>query len=134
MVHEGHVIDVAGRHLRGARRHARFERDVVHHPGAVAVVAVDDDGTVVLVRQYRAAARPARCSRSRPASSTSTARSRSARAQRELVEEVGLGAGRLELLVAFHHSPASATSSVASTSPAAYRACADDRQGVEEQT
>ena len=32
-----------------------FERDVVRHPGAVAVVAVTDDGTVVLVRQYRPA-------------------------------------------------------------------------------
>jgi 8-oxo-dGDP phosphatase len=28
-------------------------RDVVHHPGAVAVVALDDDGNVVLLRQYR---------------------------------------------------------------------------------
>ena len=31
-----------------------FERDIVHHPGAVAVVPLLDDGTVVLVRQYRA--------------------------------------------------------------------------------
>lgn len=28
-------------------------RDVVEHPGAVAVVALDDDGAVVVVRQYR---------------------------------------------------------------------------------
>ena len=33
---------------------ATFERDMVHHPGAVAVVPVDGD-EVVLVRQYRAA-------------------------------------------------------------------------------
>ena len=32
-----------------------FDRDVVRHPGAVAVVAVTDDGAVVLVRQYRPA-------------------------------------------------------------------------------
>jgi ADP-ribose pyrophosphatase len=31
----------------------RVERDVVDHPGAVAVVAVDDEGRVVLVEQYR---------------------------------------------------------------------------------
>src|SRR5690606_17969837 len=31
-----------------------FERDIVHHPGAVAVVPLHDDGTVTLVRQYRA--------------------------------------------------------------------------------
>jgi 8-oxo-dGDP phosphatase len=28
-------------------------REIVEHPGAVAVVALDDDGNVVLVRQYR---------------------------------------------------------------------------------
>ncbi len=28
-------------------------REIVHHPGAVAVVAVDDEDRVVLVRQYR---------------------------------------------------------------------------------
>jgi 8-oxo-dGTP pyrophosphatase MutT (NUDIX family) len=29
------------------------QRDVVVHPGAVGVVAIDDDGRVVMVRQYR---------------------------------------------------------------------------------
>jgi 8-oxo-dGDP phosphatase len=28
-------------------------REVVHHPGAVAIVAIDDDEQVVLLRQYR---------------------------------------------------------------------------------
>jgi len=32
----------------------RFKRDVIHHPGAVSVVAVRDDGRAVLVRQFRA--------------------------------------------------------------------------------
>ena len=32
-----------------------FERDIVRHPGAVAVVAVTERDTVVLVRQYRPA-------------------------------------------------------------------------------
>ena len=32
-----------------------FDRFVVRHPGAVTVVPVHDDGTVTLVRQYRAA-------------------------------------------------------------------------------
>src|SRR5689334_1526730 len=30
--------------------------EIVHHPGAAAIVAVDDDGTVALIRQYRHAA------------------------------------------------------------------------------
>lgn len=32
---------------------ARFTRDVIVHPGAVGVVALDDAGRVLLVRQYR---------------------------------------------------------------------------------
>ncbi len=32
-----------------------FEREIVRHPGAVAVVPVTDDGAVLLVRQYRPA-------------------------------------------------------------------------------
>ena len=32
-----------------------FERDIVRHPGAVAVVAITDQDTVVLARQYRPA-------------------------------------------------------------------------------
>ena len=32
-----------------------FDRHVVHHPGAVVVVPVDDDGSVLLVRQCRVA-------------------------------------------------------------------------------
>ena len=42
-------VEVAG--PDGSRHH----REVVHHPGAVAVVPRHDDGTVTLVRQYRAA-------------------------------------------------------------------------------
>ena len=50
-----------GRRLSIERRRFRapdgeeFERDVVRHPGAVAIVPVHDDGTVTLVRQLRAA-------------------------------------------------------------------------------
>ena len=32
------------------------ERDVIEHPGAVAVVALDDAGQVLMIRQYRHAA------------------------------------------------------------------------------
>jgi ADP-ribose pyrophosphatase len=33
----------------------QFERQIVRHPGAVAVLPLHDDGTVTLVRQYRGA-------------------------------------------------------------------------------
>lgn len=53
-LHEGHVIRLAvGRFV--APDGTEFEREVVRHPGAVSVVPLHDDGTVTLVRQYRAA-------------------------------------------------------------------------------
>jgi ADP-ribose pyrophosphatase len=83
---------------------SRFTRDIVHHPGAVSVVAVLDDGRAVLVRQFRAAIDsdlleiPAgkRDVDGEPPSLT---------ARRELEEEVGLIAEHLELLGEFYNSP-----------------------------
>jgi len=83
---------------------ATFERDVVHHPGAVVVVPVLDDGRVLVVRQFRAAIErdllevPAgkRDVEGEPVETT---------AHRELAEEVGVTAGRLELLCEFYNSP-----------------------------
>ena len=50
LLHEGFVITVATATFEGPAGEV-LERDVVHHPGAVAVVALDGDD-VVLVRQY----------------------------------------------------------------------------------
>jgi 8-oxo-dGTP pyrophosphatase MutT (NUDIX family) len=79
-------------------------REVVHHPGAVAVVALDDDENVVLLRQYRHPVGrrlwelPAglRDSDGEPPLET---------AKRELAEETLLAAGRWSLLVSVNNSP-----------------------------
>jgi 8-oxo-dGDP phosphatase len=74
-----------------------FERDIVRHPGAVAVAAVTDAGGVVLVRQYRPALDewileiPAGTCDVEGEPDIDTAR-------RELAEEVGYAAGELTLL------------------------------------
>jgi ADP-ribose pyrophosphatase len=81
-----------------------FTRDVVRHPGAVAVVPVTADRSVVLVRQYRGPVDrelleiPAgtRDVDGEPAEST---------AARELEEEAGVRAGRLRLLATIYNSP-----------------------------
>jgi ADP-ribose pyrophosphatase len=81
-----------------------FERDLVRHPGAVIVVPVVGDTHVLLVRQYRAAVEedllelPAG-KRDVPGEPTEVT------AARELEEEVGRRAGRLELLGRFYNSP-----------------------------
>jgi 8-oxo-dGTP pyrophosphatase MutT (NUDIX family) len=51
-VHQGRVIKVSTERLRYANGR-EFDIDYVRHPGAAAVVAVDDDRRVCLVRQYR---------------------------------------------------------------------------------
>ena len=51
-VHSGRVIQVSTERLRYANGR-EYDIDFVRHPGAAAVVAVDDSDRVCLVRQYR---------------------------------------------------------------------------------
>jgi ADP-ribose pyrophosphatase len=74
-----------------------FERDVVRHPGAVAVVAITDEQSVVLVEQYRAAVD--RWLLELPAGTCDVdGEPDHLTANRELAEEVGYSAGKLTLL------------------------------------
>lgn len=77
-------------------------RYTVRHPGAVAVVPVDGDD-VVMVRQYRAAAR--RALLEVPAGKREPDEAPEETAARELEEEVGLVPGRLVKLAGFYNSP-----------------------------
>jgi ADP-ribose pyrophosphatase len=80
-----------------------YQRDVVHHPGSAVIVPVHDDGTVVLVRQYRHPA--VRYLLEVPAGTLSDGERPEAGAARELEEELGLVADRLEKLSEFFVSP-----------------------------
>lgn len=102
VVHRGYVMEVAVGSFR-APDGSRFTRDIVHHPGAVAVLPLHEDGTVTVVRQWRAPIDaevleiPAglRDVDDEPPETT---------AARELAEEVGLAAERFELLARFHNA------------------------------
>jgi 8-oxo-dGTP pyrophosphatase MutT (NUDIX family) len=79
-------------------------RDYLRHVGAVAVAAVDEDGRVVLVRQYRHAV--GRRMWELPAGLMDVSgEGLATAAARELAEEADLVAGRLDLLVDIHTSP-----------------------------
>ena len=79
-------------------------RDLVRHVGAVAVVALDDAGQVVLIRQYRQPV--GRRLWELPAGLTDVAgEDPVVAAARELAEEVDLTAGRFDVLVDLHTSP-----------------------------
>ena len=71
----------------------RAQREVVAHPGAVAIVAIDDDDRVVLVRQWRHAL--GRALWELPAGTRDADEAPARTAERELAEETGLRAKRI---------------------------------------
>jgi 8-oxo-dGTP pyrophosphatase MutT (NUDIX family) len=79
-------------------------REVVDHPGAVGVVALDDDGNVVLVNQYRHPVR-ARLDELPAGLLDVDGESALEGAKRELVEEAGLEADEWHVLLDLHTSP-----------------------------
>ena len=84
-------------------RWGEHEREIVEHPGAVAIVAVDTEGYVALVRQLREATR--RRLLELPAGTAEPGEEPLATAQRELQEECGLTGGRWRELAAFWTTP-----------------------------
>jgi 8-oxo-dGTP pyrophosphatase MutT (NUDIX family) len=103
VVHRGSLITVAVGTFE-APDGETFQRDLVHHPGAVSVVPLTDDGRVLMVRQYRAAVGAELLEI--PAGKRDVAgEAPAATAARELAEEVGMAAGSLALLTEFFNSP-----------------------------
>src|SRR5882672_2266324 len=77
--------------------------EVIHHPGASAVVPFFPDGTILLVRQYRHAAGGYLLEI--PAGKLDPGEAPEACARRETQEEVGQNVGRLEKLGAILTTP-----------------------------
>ena len=71
-------------------------RDVVRHPGAVAIVALTDDGRICLVRQYRTAL--GRVTIEIPAGKLDPGEDPLVCAKRELREETGMEADQMAFL------------------------------------
>jgi ADP-ribose pyrophosphatase len=79
------------------------ELEIIHHPGAAAVVPLHEDGSVLLVRQYRHAA--GGWLLEIPAGKLDPGEDPHDCAQRELEEETGYRAGRLDFLVSLLTTP-----------------------------
>lgn len=80
-----------------------FKRETVEHAGVAAIVPVDSDGCVIMVRQYRIAAGEVMLEI--PAGGMDPGETPEETAQRELAEEIGMRAGTLTKLAQFYVSP-----------------------------
>jgi len=96
-VYDGKLVDIV------VERWGEHEREIVEHPGAVAIVAVDAQDSVVLVRQLREPARKRLLEI--PAGTADEGEEPLATAQRELAEETGLRGGVWQHVASFWTTP-----------------------------
>ena len=96
-VYEGRLLGLT------VERWGENEREIVEHPGAVAMVAVDAEGYVTLVRQLREATRKRLLEI--PAGTAEPGEQPLETAKRELHEECGLTGGEWRELAAFWTTP-----------------------------
>ena len=95
--YDGKLIDVT------VERWSEHEREIVEHPGAVAIVAFDREGMLTLVRQRREAVRTELLEL--PAGTLEEGEAPLACARRELAEETGLTGGTWREEAAFYTTP-----------------------------
>lgn len=78
-------------------------RHVIEHPGAITILPVLDDGRIVLIRQYRIAVDQDLIEL--PAGTREAEEPPIETASRELIEETGYRAGKIEPMLSFFSSP-----------------------------
>ncbi len=106
VIHSGHLLTLYEDEVRLADG-TRAQREVVAHPGAVAIVAVDDDDRVVLVRQWRHAV--GRTLWELPAGTRDRDETPARTAERELAEETGFSAEHIRPLAVAPLTPGYST-------------------------
>ena len=79
------------------------KREIVKHPGAVAVIPVTDDNKIIMVEQYRKALE--RTIIEIPAGKLEAGEKPEVCAARELEEETGYECANMEWLISFYTSP-----------------------------
>ena len=100
-VFSGRVFEVTVDTVREGDK--TYVREVVHHRGSAVILPAFDDGTIALVRQYRHPA--VKYLLELPAGGLEDRERPEEAAARELEEELGLVAGKLEKLCEFFVSP-----------------------------
>ena len=100
-VFSGRVFEVTVDTVREGDK--TYVREVVHHRGSAVILPAFDDGTIALVRQYRHPT--VKYMLELPAGGLDDRERPEEAAARELEEELGLVAGKLEKLSEFFVSP-----------------------------
>jgi len=101
-VYQGHVVTLRVDTLRYPNGQ-EVKREIIDHPGAVVVAALDERGRVAVVEQYRPAV--GRELFELPAGTLENGEDPAAAAVRELREETGVEAARWDALGSFYSSP-----------------------------
>ncbi len=100
-IYTGKVFDIRVDEIREGD--VRYERDIIVHGGSAVILPVFADGTAALVRQYRHAA--GKYLLEIAAGTLEDGEDPLAGAIRELEEEIGVTAGKIEKLSEFYVSP-----------------------------
>lgn len=101
-IYSGRIIDVVVEEVE-LPNGEKSKREIVRHPGAVAVIAVTEENKIVLVRQFR---KPLdRTIVEIPAGKLEKGEDPLECAKRELEEETGYKSDQLEHLISFYTSP-----------------------------
>lgn len=101
-LYRGSIVKLRLDQVRLANKHV-VAREIVEHRGAVAIVALDDQPRVLMVRQYRAGA--GRETLEIPAGTLEEGEDPALCAMRELKEETGYSAAQWEPMGYFFSSP-----------------------------
>jgi ADP-ribose pyrophosphatase len=100
-IYKGKIFDVFVADIRHGE--AGYKREIVRHRGSAVMIAVFADKTVAMVRQYRYAAE--KFLLEIPAGSLDNDEAPEIAAARELEEEIGVKARKIEKLTEFYVSP-----------------------------
>lgn len=100
-----HIFDVFDEHAAGDG--FRMDRRIVKHPGASVMMALDEAGRVLLIRQFRLPIRKRLWEL--PAGTRDPGETPLQTARRELIEETGVRAKRWRKLLRFYPSPGFST-------------------------
>jgi len=100
-IYKGKIFDVIESEIR--HDDIQYKREIVVHKGSCVIVPVFDDQTIAMVRQYRYAAE--KFLLEIPAGTLNRDEDPESGAVRELEEEIGVTAGKIEKLTEFYVSP-----------------------------